>query len=210
MAVKKVNNDYKTHVQSQIDWLMLPVNNLEGDSDHSGEIEELKAIQSKYLLGDILPSDSEPQRIFYDAYDGEYQPDGDNYLEDYLDGESFLDGESWLYQNKVYQVTGKSSNHEQKLLVMESAAKERQKFERLKTRFNAADTAKLKYDRQRIPEEVRVYVWRRDQGKCAQCESRENLEYEHIVPVSRGGSNTARNVELLCQVCNRAKGDRIQ
>lgn len=37
-----------------------------------------------------------------------------------------------------------------------------------------------------------------------------NLEYDHIVPVSRGGSNTARNVELLCEVCNRSKGDRIQ
>jgi 5-methylcytosine-specific restriction endonuclease McrA len=30
------------------------------------------------------------------------------------------------------------------------------------------------------------------------------------IRVSRGGSNTARNVELLCEPCSRAKGDRIQ
>jgi Holliday junction DNA helicase RuvB len=61
-----------------------------------------------------------------------------------------------------------------------------------------------------IPPEVRREVWRRDGGKCARCGSRENLEYDHIIPVSRGGSNTARNIELLCEKCNRAKSDSIQ
>jgi 5-methylcytosine-specific restriction endonuclease McrA len=56
---------------------------------------------------------------------------------------------------------------------------------------------------------VRVEVWRRDGGKCAKCGSREKLEYDHIVPLSKSGSNTARNVELLCEKCNRSKGDNI-
>lgn len=61
-----------------------------------------------------------------------------------------------------------------------------------------------------IPAAVRREVWRRDEGKCARCGSRENLEYDHIIPVSKGGGNTARNIELLCQDCNRSKGDSIQ
>lgn len=61
-----------------------------------------------------------------------------------------------------------------------------------------------------IPAEVRREVWRRDGGKCVQCGSRENLEYDHIIPVSKGGSNTVRNIELLCETCNRAKSDSIQ
>jgi Holliday junction resolvasome RuvABC ATP-dependent DNA helicase subunit len=61
-----------------------------------------------------------------------------------------------------------------------------------------------------IPSTVRREVWRRDGGKCVKCGSRENLEYDHIIPVSRGGSNTARNIELLCEKCNRAKSDCIQ
>lgn len=64
--------------------------------------------------------------------------------------------------------------------------------------------------RERIPEGVRIEVWRRDGGKCARCGSREKLEYDHIVPVSRGGSNTARNIELLCESCNRKKSNHIE
>ncbi len=61
----------------------------------------------------------------------------------------------------------------------------------------------------RVPQRVRQEVWRRDRGRCASCSSRERLEYDHIIPVSRGGSNTARNVELLCERCNRAKHNHI-
>ncbi|NNM87114.1 MAG: AAA family ATPase [Phycisphaerae bacterium] len=64
--------------------------------------------------------------------------------------------------------------------------------------------------REAIPSAVRREVWRRDGGKCAQFGGRENLEYDHIIPVSKGGSNTARNIELLCEKCNRAKRDLIQ
>jgi HNH endonuclease len=60
--------------------------------------------------------------------------------------------------------------------------------------------------RARLSEAVRHQVWRRDGGKCTHCGSRENLEYDHIIPVSMGGGNTARNIELLCESCNRQKG----
>jgi hypothetical protein len=63
--------------------------------------------------------------------------------------------------------------------------------------------------RQAVPERVRHEVWRRDGGSCVECGSRARLEFDHIVPVSRGGSNTARNVELRCEPCNRRKGARI-
>ena len=61
-----------------------------------------------------------------------------------------------------------------------------------------------------IPSSVRMEVWRRDGGKCVKCGSREKLEYDHIIPISKGGSNTARNIELLCEKCNRTKRDSIQ
>lgn len=66
-----------------------------------------------------------------------------------------------------------------------------------------------KDSRLKIPEEVRHEVWRRNEGKCAKCGSQENLEFDHIIPVSKGGSNTARNIELLCERCNREKRDNI-
>ena len=41
------------------------------------------------------------------------------------------------------------------------------------------------------------------------CRSQERLELDHITPVSKGGGNTARNLQLLCERCNRKKGARI-
>ena len=121
-----------------------------------------------------------------------------------------LDNDHWLYQNTVYEVTGGHSDEEKKLLILEFADRDRRKFERLKNKFSGKKSEEVKYDRTRIPEEVRIAVWRRDQGRCARCGNRENLEYDHIVPVSKGGGNTERNIELLCQDCNRAKGNRIE
>jgi hypothetical protein len=63
--------------------------------------------------------------------------------------------------------------------------------------------------REALSERVRHEVWRRDQGRCVDCGSRERLEFDHIIPLSRGGSNTARNIELRCEVCNRRKAATI-
>ena len=63
--------------------------------------------------------------------------------------------------------------------------------------------------REAIPAAVRREVWRRDQGRCVDCQSRIRLEFDHIIPVSRGGANTVRNIELRCETCNRRKGARV-
>ena len=80
----------------------------------------------------------------------------------------------------------------------------------LKLLPSAQPTEDSAQQRQAIPSTVRREVWRRDGGKCVRCGSRENLEYDHIIPVAKGGSNTARNLELLCEACNRSKSDSIQ
>ncbi len=56
-----------------------------------------------------------------------------------------------------------------------------------------------------IPPHVKKYVRRRDGGRCVYCGSRTGLDYHHIVPVSLGGSNTARNVQLSCERCSSKK-----
>jgi len=60
--------------------------------------------------------------------------------------------------------------------------------------------------RQAIPEAVRHEVWRRDLGRCARCGSQQRLEFDHVIPLSKGGSSTTRNIQLLCEPCNRTKG----
>ncbi|MBL8821491.1 MAG: HNH endonuclease [Planctomycetia bacterium] len=60
-----------------------------------------------------------------------------------------------------------------------------------------------------IPNKVRMEVWQRDRGVCVECGSNQHLEYDHVIPHSKGGSNTARNIRLLCQNCNRSKSNKI-
>ena len=60
-----------------------------------------------------------------------------------------------------------------------------------------------------ITQSVKDDVWNRDGGVCTQCGSGENLEFDHIIPYSEGGSNTYRNIQLLCQPCNRSKSNSI-
>jgi 5-methylcytosine-specific restriction endonuclease McrA len=43
-------------------------------------------------------------------------------------------------------------------------------------------------------------------GKCANCHKKLTApQIDHVLPVSRGGSNTDDNVQLLCGFCNRRK-----
>jgi len=115
----------------------------------------------------------------------------------------------WAFKGYVYEVKGFYSDDEIKLLILEDFDKERSYFEKLNAKFNQTTNVNTTYERPRIPESVRIEVWRRDSGKCARCGSREKLEYDHIVPVSKGGSNTARNIELLCEKCNRSKSNNV-
>jgi hypothetical protein len=60
-----------------------------------------------------------------------------------------------------------------------------------------------------IPREVRQRVWQRYGGRCAECTATQYLEFDHIVPVAKGGSNSDANVQLLCRGCNSKKSDLI-
>tara|TARA_Y100001935_G_scaffold252060_1_gene255197 strand:- start:413 stop:760 length:348 start_codon:yes stop_codon:yes gene_type:complete len=73
---------------------------------------------------------------------------------------------------------------------------------------NFADNESIERSRH-IAQSVKDKVWRRDQGKCVECGSKHRLEFDHIIPFAKGGSNTYRNIQLLCEKCNRSKSDNI-
>lgn len=98
---------------------------------------------------------------------------------------------------------------ELRLLFLETTDKERRKFERLKNKFSGVAGQKIDGKREPISEEVRIFVWRRDEGKCVKCGSQENLEFDHIIPIAKGGGNTTRNIQILCEKCNREKSANI-
>jgi len=54
------------------------------------------------------------------------------------------------------------------------------------------------------PEEV-TEVTRLQNGKCAYCRSASKLTIDHIIALSKGGTNTRRNIQMLCKSCNSRK-----
>ncbi len=70
---------------------------------------------------------------------------------------------------------------------------------------------RINQDRRRlIPTTVKLEVWHRDGGKCVMCGATDELQFDHIVPVSLGGTSlVAENVQLLCARHNLEKRARI-
>ncbi len=60
-----------------------------------------------------------------------------------------------------------------------------------------------------IPADVKGQVWAKCKGQCMYCGLRHCLDYDHIVPYSKGGPNTVDNLQLLCRDCNVRKGARL-
>jgi 5-methylcytosine-specific restriction endonuclease McrA len=60
-----------------------------------------------------------------------------------------------------------------------------------------------------IPSEIRRAVFERDGGRCVECNSNFDLQYDHVLPVALGGATTVENLQLLCADCNRRKSDSL-
>ncbi len=55
-------------------------------------------------------------------------------------------------------------------------------------------------------------LYKASNGECFYCGKKINkaqLIIDHVVPMSKGGSNTFENIVLSCWFCNLKKGDRI-
>jgi 5-methylcytosine-specific restriction endonuclease McrA len=59
-----------------------------------------------------------------------------------------------------------------------------------------------------IPREVKLAVFERDGGRCVECGASFEIQYDHVIPVARGGANTVANRQILCAPCNQKKARR--
>ena len=57
---------------------------------------------------------------------------------------------------------------------------------------------------------VRERILERDNYECQICGSSDNLEVDHIIPLSEGGKHSEHNFQILCRHCNRTKKRKIE
>ena len=74
----------------------------------------------------------------------------------------------------------------------------------------SSETIEFHERRRIIPTEIKLEVWKRDDGKCVECSATDELHFDHILPFSKGGTSMkAENVQLLCARHNLSKSDKI-
>jgi hypothetical protein len=63
--------------------------------------------------------------------------------------------------------------------------------------------------REYISAKLKAEVAARDGEKCVYCgDDGGPFEFDHVLPVSKGGKTCHENIVLACQPCNRSKGAR--
>lgn len=129
-------------------------------------------------------------------------------LRRHVSGAQLLSSICAVFRDRFYELHGPLTDDEFALLTWREFEREQKFFARIRDRQERASRHAVD-PRPTIPTAVRREVWKRDGARCVECGSTVDLEYDHLIPVSRGGSSTVRNVRLLCEMCNRRKGDSL-
>ena len=75
------------------------------------------------------------------------------------------------------------------------------------------ETKELRRITRSIPRTVQFKVLKRENQICRSCGNSvkdEDVEFDHIIPWSKGGPTEEHNIRLLCSDCNRKRGNRFE
>ena len=115
----------------------------------------------------------------------------------------------WLFDGQVYSAPAPLTSREVLALIRHREARDKGQIARALAQLDFVESVSADDQRKPIADEIKVAVWRRDGGRCVVCKANANLEFDHIIPVSMGGANTFRNLQILCANCNRSKGGNL-
>jgi 5-methylcytosine-specific restriction endonuclease McrA len=109
----------------------------------------------------------------------------------------------WAFEDRIFWEDDDLEGADVLALVRERQRRARRTLERAHA---ALAGEALQPRREPIPRAVRLAVFERDGGRCVECGSAFEIQYDHVIPVALGGAATVENLQILCATCNRAKG----
>ena len=123
-------------------------------------------------------------------------------------------GRLWFFKGKLVwasrETTSKDDHELVALKVQERVLKDSEELLSLVSRvhrlLSLADEESKEFRRFKIDDTVLAFVLKRDGEQCVNCGCTENLQFDHILPVSRGGNSEPENLRVLCKACNLRRG----
>ena len=115
---------------------------------------------------------------------------------------------------KVAYTSPKGQNHYEKdCTYLESEIRTAIKNVDARAEFMQSEAWRRKNERSKVTPSLRYDVMRRDGFRCCLCGRTASdgieLEVDHIVPISKGGSTIGSNLQTLCRDCNRGKSAKV-
>jgi len=130
--------------------------------------------------------------------------------------EHFVSERAWLFRDVIYYTERSAGSLEIDEVILRIKAMQYQEDESVRRlREQVANFEAVEKNlsepivRRALPDDVRLLVWTRDGGVCVRCGGASDLQFDHLIPLSRGGGDQAENIQLLCRSCNLAKSDRL-
>ena len=114
----------------------------------------------------------------------------------------------WWFRNAAIESDGDLSADDVRVLAMEAENKRRLRLEKAYALAAMRNAVDHRATRQPIPQEVKLLVWQRDRGRCVECGVQSELEFDHIIPLAMGGSNTDRNSNSSARPAIGARAQR--
>ncbi len=113
----------------------------------------------------------------------------------------------WWFHDCIYWDDDSLLADDVKALVLQRERSAQRKLQTAHSLMRAEEEGRP--TRAPVPVEIRRAVFERDGGSCVECDSNFDLQYDHILPVARGGATTVENMQLLCADCNQRKSDSL-
>lgn len=89
-------------------------------------------------------------------------------------------------------------------IISESAGAGKRQYGFVMDRFKKLTSGEISWS-----SSIREYVKERENAEeCIYCGRKKDLTLDHILPRSRGGSDSPENAVWVCKSCNSSKGDR--
>lgn len=114
----------------------------------------------------------------------------------------------WIFEDRFFSDDEDLGAEDILALVRDRDRRKQRRLERARASLAAEDSGNTPR-REPIPREVRLAVFERDGGRCVECASNFDIQYDHIIPFSMGGASTVENLQILCATCNQRKGATI-